>query len=375
MYTAEKEKQFEGIPHNAEQRLYDDTTTWLAEAVEGSMRSEFTYQFDGRELYARDGSALSEIFSKAIDKADKLPVNLAFEARRRRHEWREYEDMIAMAKGELPNTMLVISDFPEELIQEQKDVGGYNVTRKQTMMRVIRRNEQGEITVVSQSLEGSERESLEHLYNFLGVESPEEGELLGQRRHVHIDDPAHQELLADSLLREYDQSLQAKTGIRHYAGIQNAKPINTYNFVCEQTDLLSVYFGSSRTINDNEQLLGSIAAAISERYYKAMQGETVPVKQTNCRMQLPASVFNEIHQAATRAASQGKVFSGCGGSIEVLATDELSELGYGNRSDEKTTYSFNKKQHCVVCQPQPKDHEPKKMCGPCGICRTCDAKL
>lgn len=375
MYAAEKEKQFEGLTYNAEQRLYDDTTTWLAEAVQGSMRSEFTYRFDGHELYARDGSEMSEIFSKAIDKADKLPVNLAFEARRRRHEWNEYEDMVAMAKGELPNTMVVISDFPEELMQEQKDVGGYNVSRKQTMLRVIRKNEEGEITVVSQSLDGSDRESLEYLYEYLGVESPQEGELLGQRRYVHIDDPAQRELLTDTLLREYDRSMQAKTGIRHHAGIQNGEPINTYNFVCGQTDLLSVYLESSNTINDNEQLLGSIAAAISERYYKAMQGEVVPVKQVNSSMHLPTSVFNEIHQAAARAVSQGKIFSGCGGSIEIKATDELDQLGYGNQSDEKTTYSFNKKQHCVVCQPQPKDREPKKMCGPCGICRSCDAKL
>lgn len=375
MYTTEKEKQFEGAAYNAEQRLYDDTTTWLAEAVQGSMRSEFTYRFDGHELYARDGSEMSEIFSKAIDKADKLPVNLAFEARRRRHEWSEYEDMIAMAKGELPNTMVVISDFPTELMQEQKDVGGYNVSRKQTMLRIIRRNEKGELTVVSQSLDGSDRESLEHLYRYLGVEAPEEGELLGQRCYVHIDDTAQQELLTDTLLREYDRSMQAKTGIRHYAGIQNGEPINTYNFVCEQTDLLSIYLGSSRTINDNEQLLGSIAAAVSERYYKTMKGEAVPVKQVDSTMQAQMSVFNEIHQAVARAVSQGRVFSGCGGSIELSAADELSDLGYGNRSDEKTTYSFNKKQHCVVCQPQPKDREPKKMCGPCGICRSCDAKL
>lgn len=86
-------------------RDYNDTTTWFAEVLDGSMRTPFEYNFDGQELYADDGAALRPIFEDALQHAEQIITNepvLSFEKRRRQHELDEYEDMIAMAKGSQP---------------------------------------------------------------------------------------------------------------------------------------------------------------------------------------------------------------------------------------------------------------------------------
>ncbi len=369
----EQLKTKEPSVYNAEQRLYDDVTTWLAETVRGSMQSEFAYNFDSQELRARDGSSVKEIFEDAVEAADELPANLYFEARRRREELREYEDMIAMAKGELPNTMVVVSDFPAELMASAEDIGGYNVSRKQTMLRVITRRDD-QIYVQSQSLDSSDREALEGIYDYLEVEAPDEGELLGQRRFVQLNNHLQQEVLIDNLTRVYDEALHAKTGQPHYAGIKNGRRVNTYNFVCAQTDILGVYLDSVNDIYDNDQLRYAVAASITERFEATISGRgTVLAAETAAHSR--SYVADQIWQAGQRAATRGKTFSGCGGSITMTANEELNDLGYGSKAEEKTTYSFSKKQYCVVCQDPPKDEEPKKMCGPCGICRSCDAKL
>lgn len=58
-----------------------------------------------------------------------------------------------------------------------------------------------------------------------------------------------------------------------------------------------------------------------------------------------------------------------------IVSDQLSEDGTGNKSDEKTEYKFDKEMYCLRCQAPPKEGAQKKMCGPCGYCRDCDKVL
>ena len=52
-----------------------------------------------------------------------------------------------------------------------------------------------------------------------------------------------------------------------------------------------------------------------------------------------------------------------------------SIFGKDKKNTGETKYSFDKEMFCVVCQAPPKKEEKKKMCGPCGICKGCDAKI
>ncbi len=325
-----------------ETRHRNDTITWLAETLHGSMRTSFDYHFDGQELYAVDGGAMGEVFDQSISSAKEivnLNPNLLFELRRRISEKGEYEDMIAMAKGELPNTMVVVSDFPEELMASKENVGGYNSSRKQTMLRVISRQNNGDIRMVTQSLDGSDRQALEAIYAKMG-EPVKPGELLEQR--IKLDLPqAWQSDLVNSLLNTYDQSLTDQFGNYWHAGIkQNSGSaiINTAEFVNRQTDLIE-WFVNAKLENpiSSEKLRYGLAATIKERFEKSFAPGHIAT--SNSATYLPAieSRMNlEINLATQRAVDRGDSFSGCGLKVGIDngLESQLEEAGYGNKTDE-----------------------------------------
>ena len=363
-----------------EHRAKNDAETWLAETLEGSMRTPFAYQFDGHELYADDGGALREIFDTAIrdaERINRLHPNLAFELRRRKHEKAEYEDMIKMAKGELPNTMVVISDFPPELMDATKDVGGYNAARRQTMLRVLSWRD-GQMIMQSQSLDLSDRQALEAIYTWLGKEVPQSEELLGERMHLQLDQPEQQEFLIDELTGVYDRSLQSQFGGSWYAGRENEQRRNTYEFVCRQQDLVNLLAYEYMDNGYDAPMKYGIAAELETRYSQACASGNydivafVPEDYYNQKL-----LLQDVHNAAVAARAAGKTYSGCGSSIgpDGNAEAQLDDSGYGNKSSEKSSYSFDKKMYCVVCQEKPKGKENKKLCGPCGICKGCDVKM
>ena len=352
-----------------ETRRYYDTVTWLAETLNGQMRTPFEYRFDGQELYASDGGALEPVFDDAIRRARYLP---AYEQRRRSIEKEEYKDMISMMRGELPNTMVILSDFPPELMGATKDVGGYNVARKQTMMRVLMRTSDGKLKILSQSLDGSNRRALEAVYEYFGL-SAHPGELLGQRIHEELEEH-EQEFLIDQLTSIYDRSLRAQYGGEWYAGQLNSRRLNTYEFVCQQKDLIKAYLreteGFSGGIKDS-----NLAAAIEARF---SQGIT-PLKADFDQFGVVGHMMSmtEMNEAGNNARLLGKTYSGCGVTSEaepgdISASDQLEELGFGNKANKPGEDQFGSlKFKC------PKGHEntrPRgKLLEKCQVCK-CDVR-
>lgn len=363
---------------NKELKLLDDATTELAEMLEGFIRTPVELYFDGEDLLGRDGRSITDITDKSLDEAHELFAtnpNLYFEVRRRHLERDEVEEAKALARGDRLNTMVVLSDFPQELQSAKKDIGGYNISRKQAYLRVYIRQSSGGLIMYSQSLDQSDRKSLNSIYEYFGVESLED-ELLGQRIHADLPE-TDQEHLTDKLTAVYDQTMSMQYGGQWYAGRPNEKRENTYDFVCKQSDLLNFYIAAQQT-NDRHTLY-NVASALQERFDKSSQMDVV-------KSNSPANINNEIWLqqeiliAGQVARKEGKTFSACGITLENsqndLSTDNLlEESGMGNKTEADTTYDFDKEMHCVVCQAPPKKDEAKKMCGPCGICRQCDKKL
>lgn len=369
------------------QRAYDNASTLLAEMMHGSMRTRFEYQFDGKELYARDGGAVGPILDKAIEAADRLVAarpNLAFEARRRRVEKGEYHDMLSMMHGRLPNTMIVVSDFPPELADASENVGGYDVSRRQTMLRVLARGPDGRLEMYSQSLDGSDRPALEAVYRHFGLQ-PRPGELLGQRIHVQLDS-GEQTLLVDRLMGVYDRQLQARYGGEWYAGQSGGQRVNTYDFVCRQHDLVALFMSADQDMppTADGDVRYDIAAAMDARF-RRNAANAGAVSMSGVALQLGVGMLNpdlrrEIEQAGGQARAQHKSYSGCGVNLESSAGEQsadsqLSQAGYGNKTNPETVYKFDRKMYCNLCQAPPKKKEPKKWCGPCGLCRSCDKQL
>lgn len=351
-------------------RLYDDTTTWLAEALDGSMRTSFELSYIDGELYSGDGGSIGEVFKNSLADAESLPANLGFEWRRRKHELNEYYEMLEMMEGSNFNTIIVVSDFPCEL-DGQDDTGGYNTKRKQTMLRVITKNDSNTLCLTSQTLDGSNRKALEAIYEYFELEA-EAGELLGQRIHLQLD-KSSQDILVNILTDVYDESLTQQFGGDWTAGRLKYIKTNTYDFIRQQSDLVEYYIQSVENFGEDKQLLLGVVSAIEARYQnKSFSNESADGYYNY------ESLSREVINAFEIAISNNQQFSGCGLSLnnsEDIFTD-LSQAGYGSLFKPEQKYSFNKKMYCVVCQAPPKENgEPKKMCGPCGICKSCDSKL
>jgi hypothetical protein len=328
-------------------RAYNNVTTWLAEGLNGSMRTPFEYFFNGQELLSEDGQNLAEFFTEGINEARQLAIDnpmLAFEERRRVIEADELEDMLKMARKELPNAMIVVSDFPEELMDAADDLGGYNVTRKQTMLRVVVWT--GEtIKLYSQSLDGSNRQALEAIYADLGF-MPQPGELLAQRMHLNALD-SELPFVIDHSMNIYDAELEAQTGYKHHAGqklLTSRQTIDTYNFACAQTDLVERAIGQVLIGTFDNKAMYETIATVNERYEDACRGVAIATPAIyRANRQLVEGEFNhllelEIKQAASHARLEGKVFSGCGFTVGPIsgaaAVEQLGEAGYGSKSTE-----------------------------------------
>lgn len=363
--------------YDREIRAYHDATTWLAETLNGRMLTSFEYNFDGQELYASDGGALKPIFEKSLEDAEDLASKnptLAFEKRRRQIELAEYNNMLKMASGELPNTMITVSDFPPELMNASKDEGGYNATRKQTMLRVITRDSSGKLTMRSQSLDGSNRVALEELYASFGL-APAPGELLGQRIYSDQDE-AEQEFLVDKLTGVYDHSLQSQNPDRQYrAGrlLPDTPGLETYQFVRNQTDLVDHLTDKMLKGKCDDQTMFSVAATMASRYENVgkpqqynVAGEIVYVTMS--------SLKDEMYVATSQARAESRTFSGCGASFtsEPGAGHELEASGFGNKTGEENSWHGGKikKGKCVNCKERTnvgvKDWCQKCISGHCG---------
>lgn len=336
METLLRPPEVNAIDH--ELSLLDDTTTWLAEVLPGSMKNKFDYTFDGRDLYGRDGRAMTPIFEKAIVDAEntaRYNPALNFEVRRRKIEDGERADMISMARGEGPNTMVVVSDFVPELYDAKADVGGYNVRRRQTMLRVISRNQDGTLSMYSQSLDGSHRQALESIYGFLGF-SAQPGELLGQRIKLDMDE-VQQELLIDTLRSVYDESLSKKLGGEWYAGrpgTEASQVTDTYKFVCSEHILLQAFTERVKecggSVSDN--LMYDLAAEMRRRY--EMPDATREINQALSGILDTKQARELMSQSGQAAKSEGMTFSGCGMSLSASNNStggELQALGLGNK--------------------------------------------
>lgn len=331
-----------------EQELRYDLKTEFAELIDGNMRTSFELRFNGCDLIGEDGRGMDEVTNKSLNAAEQiasLNPALEFEKRRRGLEREEFHEIVEMAQGNGPNTMIVVSDFPPELVNAEQDVGGYNVTRQQTMLRVLFRAPNGEVVPMdSQSLDGSNRQALEAIYARFDIE-PEDGELLGQRIRVDLS-PEQQKTLTDELTGVYDRSLSAQFGGDWYAGRRPVDYRNTYDFVFRQTDLIEECVRLQNLGWFNDAIMYKMSAAMQERFKANQQSVNIPMAPDL------AVLHREMEAAGARAQEVGMTFSACGvtrgaGGLNNSLENLLSLAGYGNKTSAEDC-EFTSKE-CPEC--------------------------
>ncbi len=351
-------------------RKYNDAATWLAEVLDGSMRTPFEYQFDGTELYAEDGGALGPIFDDAIEDARRTAVRrpqLSFELRRRQAEKKEYDDMLAMMRGDAPNTMVVLSDFPAELMTATEDVGGYNITRKTAMLRVLTR-EGDSLKMYSQTLDGSDRGALTDIYRYFN-RVPAEGELLGQRIAVDLNQEEQQHI-TDRLMGIYDQGMQYRYGGNWHAGRREYAQQDTYTFVLNQHELVDYCAQHDLLGLDRRTDLYNVAALITERFESSKNSDgTYVLEPQSIVMNYfdQASLQQQLMGAGNVARSAGKQFNGCGITAAAIehenqsADEQLEEAGYGNQADKQEADSDDYGPRTFLCKFGHKNRRPRNQ--------------
>lgn len=378
---AEEVRDVTGIEQAPE---WDDVTTQFAELVDGSMRTEFEFGLDpdGKELRGRDGQGMREVSSTYLAKAEAEAAqngNLDWNLRRTRIENEETAEVVAMARGEGPNTMIVLSDFPAELWEADEDYGGYNVTRKQTMARVyVRRPGQEGISMITRTLDGSDREASEAIYEELGLEAPATGELLGQRRRLELT-AEDQDHLDSRLTGIYDRKLAEKYGGEWYAGRRPADYRNTYDFVCDQKDIIATCIDLERSGELTEETLYNMAAAMQKRFEEqtADNVESIVPKMKTINTY---TLNQELISAGMVARASGKTFSACGGTLGSgsggsgrggsgsSTVEEMEEAGFGKGFENSSEWhggKIHRNSKCVSCK------EVKSEVGACKICKSC----
>jgi hypothetical protein len=357
------------VDHNKQR--YNDLTTLFAEAVESHMRTPFEYTFDGQDFIAEDGQPLTPIFDRAIIDAEEIAEEfpeLKFEVRRRLHERCELDDMIGMARGERPNTMVVVRDFPAELRNAKKDVGGYNVIRQQAMLCVLFW-QNNKMKMLTQSLDGSNREALEKIYEFFGRQV-QPGEMLGQRIPIDLNEE-QQNILVDSLTSVYDSNLSELYGGEWLAGRPaeyGDHQVNSYDFVRSQHDIIQNALALDRFGQLDEDTIYDKIALLNERLSKYRKhGEASGYFAPDVYGSQFISLQLQMRAAGGRARGSNKIFSACGVSIGGgpgnSAEDQLEEAGYGNKI-QPWYGKYKKKGTCVNCKEKTVVGE-KSWCRPC----------
>ncbi len=330
---------------------FNDTTTLLAEVLDGQMRSRFEYSLHDQELYAEGCEPLGPIFDKAISDAETKTQHDSrynFELRRRRIERDEYQQMVLMANNQTDfNTMVMVSDFPPEVDALGDDFGGYNHLRRQTMLRIITKSQTGKIVMTQQSLDLSDRVSLEAIYDYMGV-SCQPGELLGQRITASLDEP-FQNNLADALMRVYDAKLTMVRGGQWHAGRNVNDKRNTLEFARRQTDLINAYLISDRSDDKTYKL----SAAITARFEAKSTPNIDKLVPLIGRIGLSQAIY-EMEYFGRLAQNAGQKFNGCGATLKMSSEASLAIMGYGDtdkKYDKQDWYgAYKKKGVCVNCK-------------------------
>lgn len=367
-----------------------DAKTEFAELVDGQMRVSLELTYDDRDVYGPDGRSLIETGKKGLaaarEQAKKNP-NLWFEVGRRSLELEEILKQVDMVKnffeteGDGPNTLAVTTDYPWELEGSQEDVGGYNRIRRQALRRVLTIDPNGKILLHSQTWDGSNRRALEAVDADLGFQT-EAGPMLGQRHAMKLT-AEEQATFLDRSTSVYDHEMAAQFGGEWYAGRRPVDYRNTYDFVCQQRDLIEMYKTLKLSNQLTDRVMYDMAATLNARFERDKESKAEATRQSSMQSdnvvsiasrQLnfePVMLYQEMKREGMIARRAGKSFSACGSTLKAEgdgAEGQLENIGYGKESGDKKSWHGGKKYKntkCLSCE------QVKAEVGACRICEDC----
>lgn len=383
-------QRFGHVLPETRQRVYDEELSYIAEGIDRASRTEFTLQRDesGQLVYFNEGTWQpynSMLFTglRVAEAEAKVDSRKQFLAEWAVRDWQKGMQMGALQPGE---TMEWHSSYPHEIEErygkEFLQNQGLKPHRKMGFLYQAICHEDGAVTLVTQTVDRSNPQA------FAAVEAM-----------LQFDPQAD----IETMVRTYDGELSKTHGGKFFAGRRQAEiDENAWHEIIQHKDLVE-YF-----LNGIEALAGrDISRAQLEQQSKnhtygvwAALKRRLDVSQANIERNLArpgaisqqhhAQLAREVSRAYSSAQARQEMLIGCGGAIGPAKDNPLDISGkdafnsiFGDPLDGATktesSYKFDKHMYCVVCQAPPSETEKsagaKKMCGPCGICKGCDAKI
>ena len=408
-------------------RLYNEELTTIAEAIDSHyLESTFIYDFDGRRAVLPDGTSLSEMYKNGVQTVENMARNwpvYGLELSRRRAEASNQKLIDAMLRGELEaNTVIELSPYPDEaepacqpsVLEDM----GYKPDLKRGMIRVVRRLEDGRMSLTTCSLDNSSLSLFQSLQAKLGQPlGSTTTDILRSPVILKTNDSPKQ--ITKYLIEHYDKRLSQMTNGQTFSRGRLRGHQNSMDILEDSSPALHFYFDQLETLSGdwaNETVSPKLANTINQvlaapnlpqhlrielsntltngrlnessvsivkRALELSVWSTIVRQIDNPQALASRTDFNQMLELAQQAEAAGQRMVGCGGSTELFTSSRSQAISQVFESLLKieTSYSFNRKMHCVVCQRPPRRNkstrqlEAKKWCGPCGICKGCDKKL
>ena len=340
---------------NYRESLFVDESTWVAENLEAHLEKPLRYTYRGGELWSEQDQALGPIFARSVEHYRQLSEqnpSLHFQYLRALAEYHEYEHMKAMAAGDAPDTHVVISPLPRQLSGQTRGVLGYQPQRGLGFIRVIGREVDGSISMLTHSFDRSDDPAvIEAMYARLNQTVDWSYDVLEQPVSLDLASSGARERLKRDLIEAGDAALTVRHGGQWFAGRSDADRREAIQFVMAQRDLLNAHVDAlihvGPTSDQANNLRYDFAAAMRRRFEGVTDFASV------------GSAAGEMAAAGADAAARGEQANGCGLTVTVNSEQQLQRAGYQSR----TEWTFGE---CRVCLRS-------GLVGGCTVCADCEA--
>lgn len=370
-------------------RIRDEELTYIAEGINRRAYTKFTLQRDDKDNLVFFDQGEWKPYMGTLIRGQQIAQKEAQQDTRRKFlaDWSTRDlivgyDMQNLSPGQV---MVWSSPFAKaECLRYGKDFMkecGLQPDREMGFLYRAECNEDGSVTLETHTIDNSDSEIFARVEAILEYD---------------------QQADLETLVRSYDGFMRMKYGGMYRAGRSVQEGLDeedAYEFLLSNKDLLNYYFDQIVALARQQDLNGEalekakhrltlgvwarVKELLSER--ERHPGTAITPRYDSLAFTDPNQQFAyEIQRAFNEAQLRNDMLVGCGGGIGGKSLDDMSpsealDTIFGEdsplRSKQKEIYAFDKKMFCVSCQAPPKNDEPKKMCGPCGLCEDCDGQF
>lgn len=342
------------------QRIYDEELSYIAEAIDRPISTEFTLQkvnndlvyFDKGEWRPYVGTLING--SRVANQEAQNDYRKSFLLERAQADLLIGYKMCALKSGE---QLAWFSDYPYE---QEKQYGkdflrsqGFQPERRMGFLYLATGNLDGSVTLQSQSVDNADPEAFDTAMQSNGS--------------MRI------------MLQNYDRVVEAKLGREVYAGWAGGGRYNAWTEIQKHNDLLGFYFDSllslaksnlpeQEMIQAKQKLTYGVWGALKKR----LCADAVPqVLHNGVQPNNNVFVYNEVEAAFRQLNAEGVVMAGCGGAI-AFGRDNTMQSAFetifsgGEKGSEAWAWKNG------VCRVEKCPSRPKTtQVGPCSICKRC----